>query len=168
MVGWIAILWRYYETQIKNHFPSFKSAANKLFERLFITCEELFDNCLNFWLLEKNVTYFEIWEEDNITKYDLCRAVHLFGVLWQKTTLLESSVVPSVILQQNEYIKSNGWLKCQKHCFISKQFKWGSNPVSYLHSFFFAPASFSFSIMCDQCHGYSPSFHYPESQMAPQ
>ena len=99
---------------------------------------------LKLWLLEKNVTYFEVWEEDDITEYDLCRAVHIFCVLRQKATLLESCVIASVILQQNEYIVSNRWLKCQKHCIISKQFKQDSNPVSYLHrSFLFQLLSLS-------------------------
>ena len=151
-----------------NAFLCFKSAANKLFWRLFISCEELCDDWLNFRLLEKNVTYFEIREEDNITEYDLCGLVHLFRALWQKTTLLESFVVSSAILQQNEYIKSKGWLKFQKDRFVSKPFKQNSNAVSYLHSFFFAPASFSFLVMYDQCHAYSPSFYSPESQLAPQ
>ena len=138
MLGWVAVLLQYYVTLFL------------LFNPQQTNC---FRDCLsvvkNFRLLEKNVTYFEIWEEENMREYDL------FRVLWQKTTPLERCVVSSVILQYNEYMKSNRWLKFQKNCFVSKQFKQNSNPVSCLHSFF-GPASFSFLIMYDQCHAYSP------------
>ena len=98
-----------------------------------------------------------------VTEYDLCRAAHLFCILWQEKTLLENCVVANVILQQNKCIKSKGWLKCQKNCFVSKEFKQNSNQVSYLYIYiniyiyiyiyiyicFFASASFSFSITYD-------------------